>query len=152
MSQNTKRSAAGSVAALFRYPEKGKPAVCEEELCLIAGSGIAGDCHADGGDRQVSLFTQKQRAWMEEQEIQGFCFRKYKENILLADMDPGLCRPGALLRAGEAVLELTGSMKGCHRKLCALAQSGRPCRLAGSCLFARVRCGGRLRVGDTLYL
>ena len=71
------------IKALFRYPEKKKPAVCEKELILKESFGIEGDHHADGGERQISLVTVSEKEWMNQQEIKGFCFKKYKENILL---------------------------------------------------------------------
>ena len=134
------------IKALFRYPEKKKPAVAEKELILKECFGIEGDHHADGGDRQISLVTVSEKEWMEKQEIKGFCFKKYKENILLDGVSLADCKEGDLLAMGDAVLEMTGSFKSCHPELCQLAGEGK-CILAGSSRFAKVVCGGIIKEG-----
>ena len=132
--------------ALMRYPEKKAPAVMEDKLTLKQDFGIEGDHHADGGERQISLLTVAEKEWMQAQEVKGFCFKKYKENILVDGINLTQCRQGDLLKAGDAVLELTESIKSCHPELCSLVNEGK-CILAGSSRFAKVKCGGRLRVG-----
>lgn len=140
------------VNALFRYPQRKAPAVREERLILEEDLGIKGDCHADGGKRQISLMTVQEKEWMEKQEIKGFCFRKYKENILLDGGYLRQCGPGNLLKFDEAVLELTDSMKHCHSELCELAAEGK-CILAGSSRFAQVKKSGIIQQGmDVIHI
>lgn len=136
----------GKIKALFRYPEKKQPAVPEKELVLKEFLGIEGDHHADGGERQISLVTAAEKEWMDRQEVKGFCFKKYKENILLDGVVLSNCKEGELLVCGDAVLELTGAIKSCHPELCRLAEEGR-CILAGSSRFAKVKCGGTIKQG-----
>ena len=134
------------IKALFRYPEKKKPAVSENELILKESFGIEGDHHADGGERQISLVTVSEKEWMDQQEVKGFCFKKYKENILLDGISLSECKKGDLIKCGDAVLELTSSIKSCHPELCNLVNEGK-CILAGSSRFAKVNCGGNICVG-----
>ena len=136
----------GKIAALMRYPEKKAPAVVEKELILKQDFGIEGDHHADGGERQISLLTVQEKEWMKSQEVKGFCFKKYKENILLDGVSLSDCKQGDLLKCGDAVLELTSSIKSCHPELCSLVTEGK-CILAGSSRFAKVNCGGAICVG-----
>ena len=136
----------GKIVLLMRYPEKKAPAVVEEELILKQEFGIEGDHHADGGDRQISLLTVQEKEWMKDQEVKGFCFKKYKENILLDGMSLSECKKGDLIKCGDAVLELTSSIKSCHPELCSLVCEGK-CILAGSSRFAKVKCGGNICVG-----
>ena len=136
----------GKIVALMRYPEKKAPAVMEDKLTLKQDFGIEGDHHADGGERQISLLTLKEKEWMQNQEVKGFCFKKYKENILLDGISLSECKKGDLIKCGDAVLELTSSIKSCHPELCSLVNEGK-CILAGSSRFAKVKCGGSLRVG-----
>ena len=136
----------GKIVALMRYPEKKAPAVMEDKLTLKQDFGIEGDHHADGGDRQISLLTVAEKEWMQAQEVKGFCFKKYKENILLDGIDLSNCKQGDLLGCEEVVLELTSSIKSCHPELCSLVNEGK-CILAGSSRFAKVKCGGSLCVG-----
>lgn len=137
----------GKIVSLLRYPERRKPSVEEDALVVRENFGIEGDCHADGGDRQISLLTVEEKEWMKAQEIQGFCFRKYKENLLLAGISLQECRRGELLVCDEVVLEVSGSMKGCHLELCDLAASDQKCILAGGSKFAKVKKGGILKKG-----
>ena len=134
------------IKMLWRYPEKKAPAIQEKELILKEGFGIEGDHHADGGDRQISLLTVAEKEWLSQQEIKGFCFKKYRENILLENLELGSCRKGDLLMCGDVVLEFTESIKSCHPKLCKLAEEG-TCILAGSSRFARVKKGGTICEG-----
>ena len=134
------------IKALFRYPEKKKPAISEKELILKEDFGIEGDHHADGGERQISLVTVSEKEWMAQQEIKGFCFKKYKENVLLDEFSLADCKEGDLLVCGDAVLEFTSSIKSCHPELCRLAESGK-CILAGSSRFAKVVRGGIIKEG-----
>ena len=136
----------GKIVSLMRYPEKKAPAVVEKELILKQDFGIEGDHHADGGERQISLLTLKEKEWMQNQEVKGFCFKKYKENILLDGISLSECKKGDLIKCGDAVLELTASIKSCHPELCSLVNEGK-CILAGSSRFAKVNCGGTIGVG-----
>lgn len=129
---------AGKITALYRYPEKKSPYIEEQTLILKKDRGIQGDCHADGGERQISLLTVAEKNWMEAQEEKGFCFKKYKPNLLLEDVCLQECKPGDRLKCGEAEIELTGRMKSCYPELCKLASSDAACILAGSVRFARV--------------
>lgn len=135
----------GTIKALFRYPKKGAAPVAEQELTLEEGRGILGDCHGDGGQRQISLLTVTEKNWMECRTEKGFCFHKYKENLLL----DGVClknfHAGDRLCIGTAVLEITDDAKSCHRELCELVKTQENCILAGSRSFAAVKKGGRIR-------
>ena len=133
----------GKVVSLMRYPEKKAPAVVENILTLKQDFGIEGDHHADGGERQISFMTVKEKEWMRAQEVKGFCFKKYKENILLDEISLADCKQGDLLKCGDVVLEFTSSIKSCHPELCSLVKDGK-CILAGSSRFARVKKGGTI--------
>ena len=93
------------VEKLIRYPEKKGQPVQEEYLICTEGKGIEGDFHADGGSRQISLMGTKTKEWMEMQEIQGLCLKRYRENILLGNVDFSELQPGDQIVFEEAVLE-----------------------------------------------
>ena len=137
----------GVIKALSRYPEKKMPAVEEQELVLIKDFGIEGDHHADGGERQISLVTVSEKEWMNAQEVKGFCFKKYKENILLDGISLAECKAGDLLVCGDVVLEMTEAVKSCHQELCKLAEAKEKCILADSNRFAKVAGSGTIRTG-----
>lgn len=146
-----KESARGRIDTLYRYPEKKALFIEESMLVLKVNHGIEGDCHADGGERQISLLTQEEKRWMDEQEIKGFCFKKYKPNILLDGLCLQKCKSGDVLICGDAVLEMTGSIKSCHPELCRLASIEKKCILAGSARFAKVIKDGTIQKGMELF-
>ncbi|MBQ8857687.1 MAG: MOSC domain-containing protein [Lachnospiraceae bacterium] len=135
----------GMILSLVLYPEKKASPIVEEELRLIDNFGIEGDHHADGGNRQISLLTREGQEWMQQNETKGFCFRKYRENLLLEGIPLEKCSQGDLLICGEVVLELTESAKSCHPELCKLASEHTECLLPDFCRFARVVKGGIIR-------
>ena len=137
----------GTLFSLARHPEKKVLPIMEEELKLIENFGIEGDCHSDGGNRQISLLTRDGQEWMQRNQTKGFCFRKYKENLLLEGIPLEKCNQGDLLVCGEVVLELTEPVKRCHPELCKLASEETKCLLPDFCRFARVVKGGIIRRG-----
>ena len=149
MESNTNK---GWIKELFRYPEKKMPGVKESKVIVEKSMGILGDHHADGGERQISLVAVFEKEWMERQELKGFCFKKYKENILLDGIDLRKCHSGNLLKCGDAVLELTGEIKSCYPELCKLAEYKENCILAGSCRFAKVKVSGVIEAGMSVEI
>lgn len=113
---NSQREYKLRAKALYRQPEKKQPFRSEESLFLIKDKGIEGDVHGDGGKRQILIFTDAQKKWMEAQDIKGFCFSKLKENILLEGS--AVLESGDVLTAGEAELIVTQEKKECYPELC----------------------------------
>ena len=142
-----KAANAGKIVALKRYPEKKAAAVTEAEMIFKKNFGIVGDCHADGKERQISLLTVQEKEWMEKQKFKGFCFQKYKENILLDGIALESCKEGDIFQCADVMLEITSATKSCHPGLCKLIENGGQCILAGTCCFAKVIQSGNLRTG-----
>lgn len=139
---NSQREYKLRAKSLYRQPEKKQPFRSEESLFLIKDKGIEGDVHGDGGKRQVLIFTDAQKKWMEAQDIKGFCFSKLKENILLEGS--AVLESGDVLTAGEAELIVTQEKKECYPELCEFSKKNEKCMLAGAHLFASVRKGGKI--------
>jgi MOSC domain-containing protein YiiM len=139
----------GTVTRILRYREKGKPGEILDSVILREAYGMEGDFHAGGGDRELCLFSAEARRWMDGQAGAGLCFSRFKENITVGGLSLEELKAGDRLRAGEAALEISGETKHCHDG-CPLFQEGKPCRLAGRSLFAKVVKTGRLRVGDRM--
>lgn len=135
------------IKSLYRYEIKGALPVKENSLTLCEGIGIQGDYHGDGGNRQVALLTMTEKMWMERQPMKGFCFHKYKENILFEGGSLRDCHPGDMIYAGSAVLRITESRKSCHPELCVLADMHEKCILSGLYSFAAVEQSGVICVG-----
>ena len=137
----------GVIESIKTYPAKGEAGRELAEARLIENSGLEGDFHAKGGERQLSLLFAETRDEITGQKEKGLCFSRFKENICIRGITPDAVAPGARLEAGEALLEITGETKHCHEE-CALFQAGKTCALAGRSLFAKVLKSGVIRVGD----
>jgi len=136
----------GSIKRLRIFPEKGSSGLELAEGRLIENIGLEGDYHAKGGERQISLLFAET-----EQNGQGLCFNKFKENINISFVKPVAVKAGTRLETGETVLEITGEIKHCYKE-CHLYVSGKLCSLIGPCLFAKVLKSGTIRVGDRVYI
>ena len=142
----------GCIRALYRTEQKKAPAIEEETLMLTEQVGIEGDCHANGGERQISLLTVEEKEWMEQQETEGFCFRKFKENILLDGISLKNCQAGDVLECGDAQIELSAFVKRCQWELCRLAKNDVDCPFADSVRFASVKKSGMIQKGMKVWL
>ena len=140
----------GIIESIKSYPAKGEAGNELAEARLIKDTGLEGDYHAKGGDRQLSLLLTDKPGKLPEQKSKGLCSNRFRENLLLTGLSPDALRPGQCLCAGDAVIEITGR-KSCHDE-CDLYKAGKPCPLAGRCLFARVVTGGVVRRGDGVDL
>ncbi|TBH20620.1 MOSC domain-containing protein [Thermus thermamylovorans] len=136
----------GRVVSLHLGLEPGLPKAQVEALDLLAGFGAQGDRHA-GKDPERALLVAGLPAYAKAKGAGiHLPYGALGENLLL-DLDPHALPPGARLRVGEALLELTYPCTVCKSlsqwdlRLPKLLYGGRG-------LYARVLEGGRVRVGD----
>ena len=73
----------------------------------------------------------------------------FAENLTIADIDIPALRIGEQIAVGEALLEVTQIGKECHTR-CAIYQQVGDCVMPREGVFARVRVGGDIRVGDAV--
>ena len=137
----------GTIESIKSYPAKGAAGKDLSEARLIENSGLEGDFHATGGDRQITILIVETKEQIADYESKGLCFSRFKENISIRGIDPKTLQPGAQLIIGDAALAITGETKQCHKE-CPLFEAGKRCPLAGLSLFARVIKSGTIRVGD----
>ena len=141
MTKNT-----GVITRLIRYSVKEHGGELLESAFFRAGTGMDGDFHAVGGERQISLLSAESREWMAASSEQGLCFSRFKENLTVRGIALEKIKAGNRLAVGEVILEISGILKHCHEE-CPLFSTGSICRLAGQSLFAKVVTGGEVRVG-----
>lgn len=137
------------ILAVCTSEKKGVQKVNVSEGLLIENHGLQGDAHAGNWHRQVSLLS--------DSKIQAFnarganvAYGAFGEN-LVADLDFGSMPVGTLLRAGEALLEITQIGKACHHG-CAIFQKMGDCIMPREGVFARVLRGGTVKVGDVIEI
>ena len=141
----------GRIEKLQLLTGKGQPPLPVNSVEAIAGLGLKGDRFCDGSPRQISLLDASVRSWMDRQETEGLCFRRYKGNLLLSDCNIGSLKPGELCQAGKAVLRITETDKECFPE-CPRRQKGLKCQLPGGCGYAEVAEGGEISLGDAFFV
>lgn len=141
----------GTITALYRFTEKGKPGEALKEAYLIKNVGMEGDCHADGGEKQLTLLSGEARGWMQVQETPGLCFKRYKANLEIEGLAVSNLRPGMCLQAGTARLTVTECAKECFPG-CQLRENGTPCRLLSGGIYLKVAESGTVKAGDPIFI
>ncbi|MCL1813872.1 MAG: hypothetical protein FWG29_10195 [Treponema sp.] len=139
----------GIIENIKAYSARGDAGKELKEARLIENSGLDGDFHATGGDRQLSLLIAETKDQIKEQTEKGLCLLRFKENITIRGIDPKMLHPGVQLVIGEATLTITGETKRCFKE-CPLFETGKRCPLAGLSLFAKVVKSGVICVGDKI--
>ena len=131
-------------------PAKGSAPQVTDQLRLIRGSGIEGDWHQGWGKRDVCIWRKEILDWMEAQPVQGFCFPKRKENLILEGLEA--FRPGDRLCFQEVVLEVSDSAKHCFGEQCSYVKQGIPCQLRQEWQKAKILISGVIHPGEEVTL
>ena len=135
------------VVRIICYSAKGIPGHSLEKVNLMEDMGMEGDYHATGGERQLTVISQKAKDWIQAQEVEGFCFMKFKENIIIDGIFLENLSDRGKLVMGGVILELTPVRKKCYAELCKLDQNHANCVLNREVRFAKVTSGGDISVG-----
>ena len=142
----------GKVLKIQLNIKKGEAPVPVESCEAVEGSGIRGDRHVGRGERDVCLCRKELLDWMGEQDGQGLCFARHKENLLLEGFGDGELIPGRQLAGAEAVLEISDFPKHCFPEECGLAKAGIFCKLREEYQMARILRSGVIRTGEEMTL
>ncbi len=142
----------GKVLKIQLNIKKGEAPVPVESCEAVEGSGIRGDRHVGRGERDVCLCRKELLDWMGEQDVQGLCFARHKENLLLEGFGDGELIPGRQLAGAEAVLEISDFPKHCFLEECGLAKAGIFCKLREEYQMARILRSGVIRTGEEMTL
>ena len=138
------------VVCLTQYQEKGAPGVVIPKAELLEGLGMEGNMY-QGGEWQLSLLSSETRGWMDSQKKRGFCFERFKENILTEGISLETLETGQRLSVGDAIIRISMQNKRCHSE-CVLFSKGMECRLSKGAAFAAVERGGFVCAGDPICL
>lgn len=137
------------ILAICISEQKGTVKHPVETALLIEQHGIETDAHAGSWHRQVSLLNAER---IEEFRARGadVAYGAFGENIVAA-LDFRGMPVGTLLRAGEAILEITQIGKACHTA-CEIKKRTGDCIMPREGVFARVLYGGSISVGDEIEI
>ena len=139
----------GRIVAVSVSDRKGEVKHNVDQAQLLVDHGLAGDAHAEGGIRQVSLLAQ---ASIDKMVAAGAKVKPgdFAENLTVLGLSVMDLPVGTRLRVGEAVeLEITQIGKTCH-KGCAIRELVGDCVMPREGVFARILQEGLVKVGDTV--
>ena len=135
------------ILAICTSEKKGTVKLPVESAVLIERHGIENDAHAGSWHRQVSLLSAEKIAEFRQKGV-NVAYGAFGENIVAA-LDFRAMPVGTLLKAGDAILEITQIGKACHTA-CEIRRITGDCIMPREGVFARVLQGGVVRVGDTI--
>lgn len=131
--------------------KKGTRKTCIQAVRLIENFGLEGDAHAGDWHRQVSFLAEES---IEKAKQQGLTvtFGDFAENIATIGIDWKNLPVGTQVRLGEtALLEITQIGKECIKK-CAIYYQAGDCIMPREGVFAKVLCGGEIRIDDPVEI
>ncbi|HDS03472.1 MAG TPA: MOSC domain-containing protein [Firmicutes bacterium] len=118
------------------------------EGCLVEKSGLQGDAHA-GSSRQVSLLARE--SYEKHEKTASLPCGTYAENLTTEGLILHHYPVGTVVKAGEALLEITQIGKNCHNA-CEIRKLSGKCVMPLEGVFARVLVSGFVRPGDPVKI
>ena len=139
----------GRIHAVSVSDRKGVVKHNVDQARLLVDHGLAGDAHAEGGIRQVSLLAM---ASIDKMVAAGAKVKPgdFAENLTVAGLEVMSLPVGTRLKVGDTVeLEITQIGKTCH-KGCAIREQVGDCVMPREGVFARVLKEGLVKPGDVI--
>lgn len=139
------------IKALCTSEKRGTAKKDMKEAEFIEDFGIKGDAHAGKWHRQISLLSYEQ---VEEFRRRGADVDDgaFGENILAEGIDFKTLPIGTKIKtSSDVLLEVTQIGKKCHSE-CEIYKQVGDCIMPREGIFAKVLHGGRLKVGDKLFV
>jgi MOSC domain-containing protein YiiM len=146
---NSAQKLQGRIHAVSVSDRKGVVKHNVDQARLVVDHGLAGDAHAEGGIRQVSLLAL---ASIDKMVAAGAKVKPgdFAENLTIEGLEVMSLPVGTRLKVGaEVELEITQIGKACH-KGCAIRELVGDCVMPREGVFARVLQEGAVRPGDTI--
>ena len=140
----------GKIMAVCISEKRGTQKKNIEKVRLIENFGLEGDAHGGNWHRQVSLLSYEKVRAFEEKGI-SVEDGAFGENLLVEGFDFKTLPVGTRFRCGEVLLEMTQIGKECHSH-CEIYQAVGDCIMPREGVFARVRHGGMIQIGDELEI
>lgn len=139
----------GRIVAVSVSDRKGVVKHNVDQARLVVEHGLAGDAHAEGGIRQVSLLARES---IDKMVAAGAKVKPgdFAENLTVDGLSVMSLPVGTRLRVGAGVeLEITQIGKTCH-KGCAIRELVGDCVMPKEGVFARVLKEGVVKPGDVI--
>lgn len=149
-SNTANQTVQGKIVAISTSTRRGIPKSNQNEALLIENWGIENDVHAGNWHRQISILAMESVQKMREK---GVPVRPgaFAENLTTEFIDIPNLRIGTRVEIGNSELEITQIGKECHQK-CAIFYRAGDCVMPREGIFAIVKKGGIIKVGDTIVV
>lgn len=141
---------AGKIVAVSVSRNKGERKSSVDRVELRQDYGIAGDAHAGGWHRQVSLLSIESIRTMRALGL-DVNPGDFAENFTTEGIDLPALPVGTRFKVGRAVLEVTQIGKECHTR-CAIYHQAGECVMPKEGIFAKVVTAGTVRPGDIIVV
>lgn len=115
------------------------------EVNVVEGWGVEGDAHGGDWNRQVSIFPLEALEKVPEEMIEEVLSSGYSENFTTSGIALEDFIIGSIIKLGEAEIEIKQIGKE-HKEI------GRPYIVSREGRFGRVLKGGKVKVGDEVYI
>jgi molybdenum cofactor synthesis domain-containing protein len=140
----------GKIQSLNISETKGVQKTPVDSVELVQDHGIKDDAHAGKWHRQVSLLAMESIQKMKDQGL-DVDSGDFAENITTEGIDLTSIRIGDKLTIGDVELVISQLGKTCHKR-CAIFYAAGDCVMPREGIFAVVRNGGKVNVGDEVKL
>lgn len=138
----------GTIVAVCTSLHKGQRKTNVGTAKLLDNLGLEGDAHAGFKHRQVSLLALESIRKMQEKGL-SVQAGDFGENLTVEGIDLPALPIGTGLKIGPVLLEVSQIGKECHTR-CAIYYQAGDCVMPTEGIFAVVRHGGVVSVGDTI--
>lgn len=118
------------------------------EILLQKDTGVSGDFHAKGGNRQVSLLASESIDKMREKGLK-LDNGAFGENIITEGINLLSIKIGQILKLGKTEIKITIIGKKCVEHCSIYYQAG-DCIMPREGIFAEIIKGGNIKSGDTI--
>ena len=139
----------GKVEKIKIFHAKGQPGENVQKADCTADCGLLGDRFAKGGEKQLTMVDDICESWLGTQETAGLCFKRFKANVTVENMDLSAFKTGQKLKIGTAKLEFSTENKECFDE-CVRVQNKMDCILRNHAKYLKVINSGTMSVEDKI--
>lgn len=136
----------GNVVSINISTKKGIEKNQVNKVNVIKDWGLEDDAHAGHWDRQVSIFPVESLEKVPPEKLDEVINGGYTENFTISGFPLENLRVGALIRIGEAEIEIL------HIGKEEFKEKGRPYIVSREGRFGKVIKSGEVKIGDTISL
>lgn len=139
------------IVSINKSEKKGTVKVPCDVGFLEENKGLAGDAHADGSHRQLSLLARESYDEMRALGAGELPYGVFAENITTEGIELHTLPIGTKLAIGSCEAIVTQIGKECHHG-CEIFKKVGSCVMPRKGIFARIIKGGEIRPGDEIHI